>query len=255
MPKSSSMRRLAPRFGRGALAVAVLAACTLALAGPAHRFGLVDFTTSFTLMRWAVFAAAAAALIALVGLALALWRGPKRALPVALLGLGLAVGTIAVPAYLLQQARSVPPINDITTDTEDPPAFEALLPLREDAPNPAAYAGAQVAAQQEAAYPEIQPVRLDLPPDQAFQTALAAAEAMGWDIVSADHQERRIEATAQTFWFGFIDDVVVRVRPADEGSRLDVRSTSRVGVSDLGTNAARIRAYFAEVRDRIAGSG
>ena len=75
-------------------------------------------------------------------------------------------------------------------------------------------------------------------------TALEAARASGWEIVAAVPQERRIEAVATTFWFGFKDDIVVRIRPAPGGSRIDVRSVSRVGRSDLGTNAKRIRAFL-----------
>jgi len=85
---------------------------------------------------------------------------------------------------------------------------------------------------------------LNRPPDRAFDLALAALHEMGWDLVAADATAGRIEATDTTFWFGFKDDVVIRVRPADGGSRVDVRSLSRVGVGDVGTNAKRIRAYL-----------
>lgn len=86
------------------------------------------------------------------------------------------------------------------------------------------------------------------PPESAFSKALAAAEAMGWEIVKSDPNTRQIEAVATTFWFGFKDDVLVRVIPAGSGSRVDARSKSRVGRSDAGTNARRIRAYFERLR-------
>ena len=111
------------------------------------------------------------------------------------------------------------------------------------------YGGAEVAAKQRASYPEIAPAELSLPPDRAFDRALAAAHAMGWEVVLSDPAGGRIEATDTTFWFGFKDDVVVRVIPQPTGSRVDVRSLSRVGGGDIGANAARIRAYLAKLKD------
>lgn len=87
-------------------------------------------------------------------------------------------------------------------------------------------------------------VWVPLPPAQVCPLALAAAQDMGWDVAETNEREGRIEATATTFWFGFKDDVVVRLTPVGAGSRIDVRSVSRVGVSDLGVNAQRIRAYL-----------
>jgi uncharacterized protein (DUF1499 family) len=86
------------------------------------------------------------------------------------------------------------------------------------------------------------------PPAAAFTRALGAARRMGWEIVAADSAAGRIEATATTTWFGFKDDVVVRIKPNQNGSRIDVRSESRVGGSDIGTNAKRIRRYLGELR-------
>jgi uncharacterized protein (DUF1499 family) len=150
----------------------------------------------------------------------------------------------------MRQARLLPPIHDITTDLDDPPAFEAILPLRAGAPNPAAYGGPEVAAAQRAGYPDLAPLRLNASVPEAYRRALAAARGMGWDIVAADSAAGRIEATATTRWFGFKDDVVVRVRAAGAGARVDVRSVSRVGRSDVGTNARRIREYLGRVVSR-----
>ncbi|MGI8560651.1 MAG: DUF1499 domain-containing protein, partial [Luteimonas sp.] len=172
-------------------------------------------------------------------------RPHRGALATALL-IGLAVAW--VPWNGMRQARSLPPIHDITTDTVDPPVFVDILPLRADAPNSAGYEGGEVADAQLAGYPELGPLRLALPLEQAHAHALAAAEAMGWEIVASDPASGRIEATATTLWFGFKDDVVVRIRPDGAGSRIDVRSVSRVGGSDVGANAARIRAYLARLR-------
>jgi uncharacterized protein (DUF1499 family) len=162
----------------------------------------------------------------------------------------ISLVVVAVPLAYLRTAQGVPPIHDITTDTENPPLFEAILPLRADASDPAVYAGEEVAAQQRGAYPDIKPQTLPVPPDEAFERALVAAGEIGWEIVAAEKGEGRIEATDTTFWFGFKDDVVIRIQPAEAGSRIDVRSTSRVGVGDLGVNAARIRRFLEELRER-----
>jgi uncharacterized protein (DUF1499 family) len=136
------------------------------------------------------------------------------------------------------------PIHDITTDTEDPPPFVALLALRRTTFNGAEYGGEKIARLQKAAYPDIQPHDLAEPPARAFERSLAAARAMGWRIVAAVPEEGRIEATATTPLLRFKDDVVIRVTSRGAGSRIDVRSKSRLGRSDLGANAKRIRAYF-----------
>ena len=145
-------------------------------------------------------------------------------------------------------AGGAPPIHDITTDTNDPPVFVDILPLRAGARNSASYGGARVAELQRAAYPDIAPVDLAIAPAAAFAKSLATANAMGWAIVTADSSAGRIEATATTRVFRFRDDVVIRVRPRDGGARVDIRSVSRIGGSDLGKNASRIRDFIARLR-------
>jgi len=231
---------------RLALTVAVLAALALLLAGPGTRFGLWPYGTGFLLMRIAFFAGLGAAALALVLVLVPRTRAAGAAPLVIALVLGLA--TAWVPYSGLRTVRSLPFIHDITTDTVNPPAFVAVLPLRADAPNPPDYAGEEVAAQQREGYPDLEPLILTWEGDQAFNLALDAARDMGWEIVAAEASEGRIEATDTTFWFGFKDDVVIRVQETADGSRLDMRSKSRVGRSDVGANAARIRAYFARLQ-------
>ena len=107
----------------------------------------------------------------------------------------------------------------------------------------------EVAAQQKAAYPEIQPLRLELVPDVAFTQAHEAAKGQGWEIVDTDRSAGRIEATDTTFWYGFKDDVVVRLTPEGSATRVDVRSVSRVGLGDVGKNASRIREYLKALQE------
>src|SRR5699024_9873873 len=232
-----------------AVILALLAILTLVLAGPGVRLELWDFRFGFTLMRWAVYGGAAAAVLAIVLLLIpAARRGGAIALTAALI---IGVGTAGVPWMLAQSAGSVPKIHDITTDTADPPEFVAIAPLRADAPNPPEYAGEETARKQRQAYPDIQTLQIDAWPAIVFDHALEVARAQGWEIVEADEAQGRFEATATTFWFGFKDDVVIRIRGADGGSAVDVRSKSRVGLSDTGTNAARIRDYLDKLRARV----
>ena len=230
-----------------AVAVSLLALLLLLVAGPGTRAGAWDFRAGFSLVRWAAYLGMAGVALSLAALAATRPRG--RALGVLLLALVAAAGTVYLPWRLVGQARRLPPIHDVTTDLQDPPAFVAVLPLRADAPNPATYGGDSVAAQQRQGYPDLGPLRLALPPAAAHARALAAARAMGWEIVAADAAAGRIEATATTRWFGFRDDVVVRLRPEGAGTRVDLRSVSRVGGSDVGANAARIRAYLERLRE------
>jgi len=228
------------------LTLALLAAVVLGFSGVGIRLGLWPFSAGFQLLRWNAYLGLAAAGIAVVGLLIPKARtGGLGALVVAL---GLGLGIAYLPWHWRQRARAVPPIHDISTDLDNPPDFVAVLPLRANAPNPSAYGGAEVAAAQRRGYPDIQPLLLAAPPPVAFARALDAAKGLGWALVAADSAGGRIEATATTTWFGFKDDIVVRVTPTTTGSRIDVRSLSRVGKSDVGTNAARIRAYLAKVQ-------
>ena len=228
-----------------AVLVAVIALIMVIVAGPGMRFGVWNLRTSFTLLRDAAYLG-----IAAIGLTLlALVASRPRGASLGMLVVALAFGVVAfgVPWTFGQRAKRVPPIHDISTDTQDPPAFVAVLPLRKNALNPATYGGDSVAAQQHKAYPDIKPLDLPLLPPEAFRRALEAAKAMGWTLDAADSTAGRIEATATTAWFGFKDDVVIRIRPNVSGSRVDVRSVSRIGGSDIGTNAARVRAYLSRL--------
>lgn len=225
-----------------AAAAAALAMCLLA--GPGSKYGWWDWRFGIAMMRvaaWAGMAIAAVAAVLVLLLAVPKWRfSPWQ--PV--LALAVALAAVAPPIILLGKARSVPPIHDITTDTADPPPFVALLEARNKSPNGAAYNAAENAPQQQKAYRDIGPKILDQPPREAMQKALDAARAMGWEIAATDIGAGRIEATDTTAWFGFKDDIVIRVRPNGPGSRIDVRSMSRVGKSDLGANAERIRKFL-----------
>lgn len=231
------------KLSRFALPLSVIAALILLAAGPGARFGVWEFGTGFLFMRIAFYAGLATAGFAFLLLVVPKTRqGNVAGLALAML---IGLGTAWVPWNGLQTARSVPPIHDITTDMDTPPAFVDIAPLRAGAPNPVTYEGETIAEQQREAYPDLKTLELSQPSDATFRRALAAAEQMGWEIVASSAEDGRIEATDTTLWFGFKDDVVIRIEAAGSGSRLDIRSKSRVGRSDVGANAARIRSFIA----------
>ena len=237
------MRKL-PAF---TLLVAIAVFAAICLAGPGTRYAWWPWQFGLSLMRiatWVGIATAAVAAVLVLRLAVPRWRVRPW---VPILALCIALAAIAPPLILRAKAGQVPPIHDITTDVADPPAFEALRATREKAPNGIAYGGAEVARAQQQAYPDIKAAVLPQPPREAQQRALDAARSLGWEVVASDAAAGRIEATATTRWFGFKDDVVVRIRPEGAGSRVDVRSVSRVGRSDLGANAARVREFLAKL--------
>jgi len=237
-------RDLVAYLAAAGLVVAVAAAAAELLAGPGTRIGWWPFPTGIAILSWAAYGGIAGAAVSFAAGVAARPGSGRAGARIAVAGLLLGLAAAAVPWSYLRIAKSVPAIHDITTDTENPPGFSVLLPVRRDAPNGADYGGPEVAAKQRAAYPDVKSAHLPVSPREAFDRALAAAQKMGWTIAAADPASGSIEATATTFWFGFKDDVVVRVAPEGTGSRVDVRSVSRVGVSDLGTNARRIRNYL-----------
>ena len=233
-----------PRWmGVAAAVFLVVTLVALLLAGPGYQAGLLQLRPAFTVLQVAAAGAVLALVIGLVAAAMNWRRGTQGMLAVgvvaALVGLGLTLNNVG----WYRKARSVPLIHDISTDLDNPPAFQAVLPLRADAPNPPEYGGEEIAEQQRSAYADIVPVTVDADPDTAFAAAEATAQAMGWEMVGSDAAAGRIECTDSTAFFGFKDDVVIRIRADGAGSRLDIRSKSRVGLSDVGTNAERIRDF------------
>ncbi len=229
--------------------LAVVVVLTAALSGFGHRFQWWHFSTGFTLLRWSFYGASVAAILCLIGLIVTRRGRVSTGFGMAIVGLVLSLGLLGMVGNYVRIVRSVPMIHDITTDMDNPPAFEVLLAVRQAVPNGADYSGPNVAAQQKRAYPDIAPAILAMPPPQTFDNALAVARELGWEIVAAQSKAGRIEATDTTFWYGFKDDVVIRITPQDSGSRLDIRSVSRVGKSDIGANAARIRTFLDKLRE------
>lgn len=189
-------------------------------------------------------------LITLVVSGIGLWRTrsgrPGRSQ--ALAGFGLGVLVLAIVAFSAREGAGVPPINDITTDLGEPPAFVAIAELEANHGRDMSYPGEEFAEQQRTAYADLEPMRFDAAPAEVLSAVRAAAIVLGWEIVGEDAEAGRLEAIQMTRIFRFVDDVVVRVRPDGSGSIVDVRSKSRDGRGDLGANAARIRTLLAELK-------
>jgi uncharacterized protein (DUF1499 family) len=226
------------------LSLTVSLALLGALAGFGSRWGFWTYRTGFTLLEWS--AKGALGLVVLLVPVLILTRPGtgRQGFAPALLAALLALPIFLIPWQWQRAVAHVPRIHDITTDLENPPPFVDIVPLRADAPNPVEYPGAEVAAEQRTAYPDLRPIVLDTPLEASFERVLEVVEGLGWTLVGADLAAGRVEATDQTFWFGFRDDVVIRLTPTDGRTLVDVRSKSRVGRSDVGTNARRIRAFL-----------
>ncbi len=232
-----------------ALLTAVIAVGLVTLAGPGYRAGWVGL--AMALQRMILFGAVAGIGAVIIGL-LALMVNRGRARVLAAVAVVLGAVAVVVPWRLQQAAQAVPAIHDITTDTVTPPRFVEAAALRQSlrVPNGLDYSD-DVAAQQRTGYPEIQPVFLAVPPDEAYRRAMAVVTSRGWEVLAGDQAAHRIEATDTTRWFGFKDDVAIRIAAIPNGgSRVDVRSVSRVGRSDIGTNARRIREFLAELQNR-----
>ena len=224
--------------------ISLIAFLLVALPGPLYKFGVVDLGTAFTGFKFGVFAGIAA----LILLALqVIFKRKTVTLGSTVIALLLSAIAIAMPLSMMNKGKSVPPIHDISTDLINPPKFEAIAPLRADAPNPVEYAGAEAAKQQRDAYPDLQTLTYTQSKSELVKATEQAINNLGWDLVNSDVDKGIVEATDSTMWFGFKDDVVVRV--TDNGSErlLDIRSKSRVGGSDLGKNAERIHNFINEL--------
>ncbi len=244
---TSAPARVGRTLGRLALFAGVLCALATWLAGPAHRVEALPLDIALQSVRWGGTIALGGAAVALLAVLLTLGAGARsRWRRRARWALVLNVAVAAGPLYMFYLLQTEPHLHDITTDSANPPAFEAVVPLRRGAKNPIDYDRA-TAAQQRQGYPDIAPLELSLAPAVAFDNAERAARAMGWQVVASAPDKLRLEAIDTTLVFGFKDDVVVRVTPKGSGSIVDVRSLSRVGGSDFGANARRVRAYLQRV--------
>ena len=231
--------------GTVAILVTFVAALSMALMLFGARIGVWEPITGFGLYR-TYFNPLGMIMVAL-GLVALVAHTVRKEKPKAVLGGVIMIfGVVCLVPLITSSLNPKPraaPIHNISTDTENPPAFLVLDESRSGARNPLEYGGPDQAAAQTTAYPDIAPLETDLTADAAYLRAMDVAQSLKWDIVASDEDNHRFEATARTSVFYFADDVVIVVTPQESGSRVDMRSVSRVGRSDQGVNAARIRSF------------
>ena len=209
----------------------------IAASGIGYRLGWWPVGTALKISEWAVYMAALGLVVSVFGAILSRPAARHRGFLLSLLGIAASLPVVAIAAQWEYATRTYPPINDISTDTEDPPVFW-------DMPNPTEYPGAETAALQRAAYPDLAPLILSVAPERAYALAKALTRDKGWEIVADKPEEGRIEAVDRSFLYGFKDEIIIRIAASDGGARVDVRSRSRIGRIDRGVNAKRVRAFL-----------
>ena len=246
---------------RFSFALLLVSSAIALAAGLGTRFHAWNYHVGlWVIFPWCVYTGLASVVAGLAWIASAVLSGRGAGARYALIGIAGSLALLWVPLhdlYLVKIERSIPPIHDVSTDTEHAPEFVALRDHRPGATNPPDYDGPKpvkfdgrtyaTATLQKLYYADIKPYpQLGTTAAKLFHRAVAAASAMGWKIVAVvpDPTGGRIEATDTTWLFGLTDDIVIRVKPAGIGARVDVRSKSRVGANDFGRNAARIHAYL-----------
>ncbi|RDI58515.1 DUF1499 domain-containing protein [Microvirga subterranea] len=233
-----------PMLAWFALAVTIMAVLLI-------RFGRIDYASGFVALGAGLTTAVVAVLMSLLAF-VRIWQEGRRGLGSAIRGMLIAFLVLGYPSWLAVKAVTLPPINDVSTDTEDPPAFSrSRVALEARGGRVPPDVGPEVREAQREAYVQIAPLTLDLTPDEAFALVRKAATNLGWQVIEAVPPggrmgTGRLEAIDRTFFLKLPDDVTVRIRPRADGTRIDIRSASRMGNHDLGTNAKRIRAFLEE---------
>lgn len=231
------------------LVVSLLAFLLVYASGPLYQFEIIGLGSVFLWFKYGVYAAIAALVLLVLQVLFARRTVSWTSAGAVVL---LSVMALILPLSMLYKARQAPPIHDISTDLKNPPEFVAIVPLRAEAPNPVAYAGKATALQQQKAYPELKTLRYAQSKSELMDAAAEAAHDLGWQIVNIDEDNGLIEATDSTVWFGFKDDVVIRIEDKTDQRLVDIRSKSRVGGSDLGKNAERIEHFIDTLNDILA---
>jgi uncharacterized protein (DUF1499 family) len=242
----SALAIWARRFAFFAIAVAMLSVLLV-------RGGFVEAIAGVAVLGAALLLAAIGIVLALASF-IVIWIYGNPGFAKALTAMFIGAVLTAYPAFVAARGFALPRLADITTDMTDPPRFEAIARLRSREANPVAYPGPEAALKQREAYPNVTPLDLGVDPDEAYRAALDVITKKKWRIVDlrppqGGRRDGRIEAVALTTIMGFRDDIVVRVRGRGESARVDIRSASRYGKHDLGSNARRIRNLLEEIEE------
>lgn len=239
-------RKPLPKTVLAGVLLALVAVGLLATSVNGYRGGDWFVADALKYAEWAVYVALASSVLLVAGVFAARAQANRRAVVMAVQCLLLTLPIVCMAAYYEVAARIHPPINDISTDLQDPPLFW-------DMPNPMDHPGETVAGQQRAAYPDIAPLVLESDPEKVHALALELARERRWEIVADVPEDGRIEAVVSSFLYGFKDEIVIRIQANGDGSVVDMRSRSRVGRIDRGVNAKRIRAFLSALEDRAQG--
>ncbi|MDH3978207.1 MAG: DUF1499 domain-containing protein [Gammaproteobacteria bacterium] len=213
---------------------------------------LLSPLSAFMLFGIGALLLAPAAVSAAIGIAISMGTGGNASALLSWVALVLSITVIGTALSLRPDSGGAPPIHDLTTNTENPPAFDAIIALRGDSSNPPEYAGEETADLQQQAFPDLVTIIIARPADEVFPIAAKIAADSGWDIVAEQPETGRIEATDSTQWFRFKDDVVIRLTPLGSATAVDMRSKSRVGQGDMGTNARRIQIFMDQLTAQAA---
>lgn len=237
-------------FSRIMLYLSVAIAAVFLISGYGYQWGLWELGLAFSMLRYGAYAAIGVAVISVLSLWFLRERGAK-AVTYMVIAFLITTAISVTALYWQYRANSVPPIHDITTDLNSPPEFVAMVRLREDAPNPPGYDPEESAGAQREAYPDIAPLIVNMDLQEVMDHAVVLVGDRGWKLVAINRNDGRIEATEKLAWFGFKDDVVLRFTEENGATRVDMRSKSRVGRSDLGVNAKRIDRFLSDLESRV----
>jgi len=248
-----AVSRKGSRLSSFGIWTALIGVVLVALSGLGARAGVLSPFASMGAYAGGSLLLLIALITASLGLARSGGSAGTASRPATWLALLAGLAVTANNALVMNQGLGAPGIHDISTDLENPPAFVAVVPIRQADPrnNPSDYSGPETAAAQKLAFPDLQPLNVAQPADAVFAAAMDVVAEKGWTLVDSNETEGRIEATAETGWVRFKDDVVIRIQPGVNQTRVDVRSKSRVGRGDMGVNARRVRDYLASLQDRL----
>lgn len=230
--------------------IAVFALPVFLLAILLHRFGAIEYYPALVLL-FAVLAILAISLLLSVAALVVIWNEGLKGLGSAMLALFLSAALLAYPVFELVRGVMLPPINDVTTDTADPPRFDAIAKLRPQNANSVQYPGGQTAELQKMFYPAVRSAEFDAELPEIVSAVTALMQRRGWrnidNVQSSGNRDVHLEAVTMTAIMGFREDVAIRIRKAGNRVRVDMRSASRYGGRDFGTNARRIEAFLADL--------
>lgn len=237
-------------YSRILLYLSVAASFVFMASGYGYNWNIWSLGMAFTLLTYSAYAAIGLAVVNLISVWF-LKKSKAKAIVYVVFSLIITGAVAGTALYWQQRAQSVPPIHDITTDLDNPPEFSAIVRLRADAPNHVEYAGEETAEMQQEAYPEIQPLDLSADIQEVMDAAVMLVNEREWKLVAINRKEGRVEATEKLPWFGFKDDVVLRFTQTNGGTRVDMRSKSRIGRSDVGVNAKRIEEFLDDLEENL----